>query len=290
MKRSLLWPVGLSLLGLVLIVFSTIWITVIEPGYEKLPTDLDETWKIDTVVSLEGTGVEMDLSVERVQKAIDVQDGVLIIEETVTSKPLPLLDEVITRGVDRSSKKLVPGYGDSTISALWAYPIGVKKQTYAVWADTAGNAPDARFMGEEKIDGLKVYAFNTDEKDLPFDPDDMGVTSLIPSEIAGPYTLDWLLDEKVEPYTGIVVDAQSVKQFFGTNDDNVKTLVGTMVQKYSQETVAEKISDAKHYKTQLLWATRYGLWIGYGLGIVCLLAGAFLFLRSKGNSALLKAK
>lgn len=183
----------------------------------------------------------------------------------------------------------------------------MKKKDYTLWSDTAGSAEPAHFSGEETLNGLKVYQFITEKKDIPYDFD-MGLG------VPVPVVLDLRIEEKVEPHTGITVYGKSTRManvlitpemtamlsnpaVSAALPDKVKGLVTLLPkeipaeglkmpvmivsQQYSPQTIAEKVSDAKHYKTQLLWATVYGLWLGIGLGIVCLLAGAVMFLRSK---------
>lgn len=314
MKQKKPWAIALSLLGVILIVGSIVWITVIEPKYEKLPTDLDDTLTadakiIDTLGLLGLPSTTTEVTIERIQRAIGTENGVLIIEEKIEpSIEIPdigITRTTLTMGVDRDSREYVSGYGDREREALWAYPIGTEKQDYVLWSDTAGSAPVAQFDGEDKLDGLSVYNFITDVKDIPYDFDLYGITV--------PVVMDYTIKEQVEPNTGITVNFQSerIAKVWITSDllamlsdpgvaavlpDSVQPLVSmlpkevgpeglklpvvTVTQAYSEETVAEKISDAKHYKTQLLWATRYGLWLGIGIGIVSLLAGCLLFLRS----------
>jgi hypothetical protein len=272
--------IGFISLGSVIVIFALIWISIIEPRFEKLPTDLDETWQLDGSIALVSPKVNVPVSIQRHLQATSVEDGVLIIQDITDSTP-NYLNSSSTLGVSRSSRKFVPGYGDRERSALWAYPIGVKKKTYSLWSDTAGRPTDAHFVGKEKVGGLEVYLFNTDEKNLAFDTRTLDISRFVSPTIKAPFLQDMVIDEKIEPNTGLTVDFKSVKMISGTSSTGEKTLVATITQQYTNATVTDKISDAKHHKTQLLWATKYGLWIGIGSGILCLITGVALIVRSK---------
>ena len=281
MKRSKKWAVGLSLLGLAVIVFSIIWITTIEPRFEKLPTDLDETFHIKaTVTDIFPVARETQVEIERHQWATDDKDGVLYISEQLIFTPeIPAIlfeDTTLKMAVDRSSREYVSDYadGDRKREALWGYPMDVKKKDYVLWSDTAGSAPYARYAGEDEIDGLDVYTFITDEKDIAYGTHP--ATGL-------PLFIDLVIEEKVEPHTGITVYGKSTRTV-KVELAGKKATAMIITQEYSAETTAEKVSDAKHYKTQLLWATKYGLWAGISFGIICLLAGCALIVRSRQSA------
>ena len=313
---------ALGVFGVILLVFSIVWITVIEPDLEKLPTDLDESYTADAQITdtfglLGFPSKTIDIVIEHRQQAIDSDGDVLTIKEQVTPDPaIPgtgiLEPATLQMSVDRDSREFLQGYegDDRQREGLWAYPVGVKKQDYAVWSETAGSAPIAHFDSEGELDGLDVYNFVTDEKDLPYDFD------LVPG-LPIPLVMDFRIDEQIEPHTGITVNIQSelTAKVWITSDllamldnpavlatlpDNIQPVVNmlpdevgpegmklpvlTVKRQYSDETVAEKVSDAKDYKTQLLWATKYGLWLGIGFGVVLLLVGGWLFLRARSKS------
>ncbi|MDD5094692.1 MAG: porin PorA family protein [Dehalococcoidia bacterium] len=272
MGKSKTWGSWLIRLGILIIALSIIWITLIEPKYEKLPTDLDETFLIDATVQYVALGEnapKTPVTIERHQWATGDKDGALYISEELKFNPeipaVDFLNTTYTMSVDRSSREYVsaPDYEDREREALWGYPIGVKKKDYVLWSDTARSAPYARYDGEDEIAGLDVYTFITDEKDIERDS----------------YFIDLVIEEKVEPCTGITVYGKSTRTVKNQAGETPALVVIT--QEYSTQTTAEKVSDAKHYKTQLLWATQYGLWIGFGLGAIWILAGAFLFVRAK---------
>lgn len=298
MNRTIVWASILCVVGIALIIFSTVWITVIEPGLEKLPTDLDESYTIEaTVQEIFPQANETEIIIERNQWATGEESGTLIIRDEIIPTPeVPGILEktVIEMGVDRTSREFVPGYGDIERSELWAYPVGVDKKTYSVWSDTAGFAPDAQFVAEEDIDGLGVYLFRTDVQDIPYGND---------PTFGLPVFMDMVIEEKVEPNTGLIVDGRSTRTFkvvlpaamlamvpedlqalipeSDTGDGDIVVPAVIVNQQYSEETIQAKVADAKDLKTQLLWATQYGLWIGYGCGAILMILGFALAVRCR---------
>jgi len=297
MKTRTWWGIGLLLIGLCFTIGTVVWITVIEPAMEKLPGDLDEHLRIDaTVRQVFPVQTEETVSIERTQQAIMKTDGVLVIRESIIPNPeVPGVLEGSTTemGVDRTSREFVAGYGDRERTALWNYPLGVKKETYSLWSDTAGRALDARFTGEGQYRGLLVYTFVTDEQDLPYGNDPV---------YGLPVVVDLVIEERVEPKTGITVYGEAVRTFSvllptqmvqmlpedvrrslpeATDAGVIKVMAVVVNQQYSDETVAEKISDARDYRTKLLWATRYGLWLGFGSGSVFILVSCWLIIRTR---------
>ena len=275
--------IGITAFGLILIIGTLIWITLIEPGFEKLPTDLNESLKSTGTIELTASKVKIPISIQETQRAISTKGDVLIVEDRTDSTP-DILTSTITLGVDRSSRKLVSGYGDRERSGLWTFPIRTKQHTYSLWSDTAGRPTDAHFVGKEKLDGLEVYVFKTEEPNLPLDMSVINIGSLFGPGIKAPFTQDMVIDDKIEPNTGIEVSFRNEKNISGTNLAGEKTLVATLIYQYTDDTIADKINDAKHHKTQLLWATQYGVWIGIGSGIVLLLLGAIGILRARGKA------
>ena len=275
--------IGITAFGLILIIGTVIWITLIEPRFEKLPTDLNKSLKSTGTIELTAPKVKIPISIQETQRAISTKGDVLIVEDRTDSTP-GILNSTMTLGVDRSSRKLVSGYGDRERSGLWTYPIRTKQHTYSLWSDTAGRPTDAHFVGKEKLDGLEVYVFKTEEPNLPLDTSVINIGSLFGPGIKAPFTQDMVIDDKIEPNTGIEVSFRNEKNISGTNLAGEKTLVATLTYQYTDDTIAHQISDAKHHKTQLLWATQYGVWIGIGSGIVLLLLGAIGILRTRGKA------
>ncbi len=134
------WNTVLISLGLVLVIFSLIWLFAIFPSMAKLPADHHK------VINFEGTYEvmnpqtqtldEIPVNVEREQQATEVQDNVLIINQVITTThalagmELPQFGLTEELGVDRSTRQYVPGYGDMDRSGRFSFPEGVKEESY----------------------------------------------------------------------------------------------------------------------------------------------------------------
>ncbi|GAG81537.1 unnamed protein product, partial [marine sediment metagenome] len=113
------WNTVLISLGLVLVILSLVWLYAIFPPLAKLPADHHK------VINFEGTYEvmnpetqsldEIPVNVVREQQATEVQDNVLIINQTVTTAhalagmELPQFGLAEVLGVDRSTRQYVAG-------------------------------------------------------------------------------------------------------------------------------------------------------------------------------------
>jgi len=272
---------GLTIAGLVLVIFALVWLLAIFPAMSKLPADHHK------VVNFEGTYQvmnpqtqtldEIPVKVQRVQLATDVQDNVLLINQTVVcthalaNQVLPQfgLSEVL--GVDRSTRAYVSGYGDMERSGQFCFPSDVKKESYFIWNPSAGCALVAEFMGEEDFHGLTVYEFEISDQDR-----DIGKQTGTGLD----QVMDTDINMKVEPVSGTTVD---------TSSDSTRSVViaGREVPYYissisfTDETVDELVDTAKGARSLILWATVYGFWTAIGVGVVLIAVGVVIAIRAK---------
>ncbi|GAI90848.1 unnamed protein product, partial [marine sediment metagenome] len=170
------WNTVLISLGLVLVIFSLIWLFAIFPPLAKLPADHHK------VINFEGTYEVMNpetgsldeilVNVKREQQATEVQDDVLIINQIITTThavagmELPQFGLTEVLGVDRSTRAYVTGYGDMERSGQFCFPEKVEEKTYSMWVLSAGRPLEANFTGEEDFEGLRVFVFQISEQDL----------------------------------------------------------------------------------------------------------------------------
>jgi len=274
----------LTYVGLFLIIFSLIWLFVIFPAMAKLPTDhykevyFEGTYKVmnPETQSLD----EIPVKVTRVQEATDVKDNVLIINQVITATHAVAgielsqfgLTEVL--GVDRSTREYVPGYGDMDRSGQFCFPDGVEKKSYSIWIPSAGRPLEAEFASEENFHDLKVFNFKINGQGL-----DIGI-----QESTGmPQVLDVVVDMKVEPVSGTTVRSESI--------NSIKVAVGPSMEMpvyisslvFTNDTITDLVDTGKSARTQLLWATVYGFWLGIGVGIILTLVGALGFIRARSR-------
>ena len=272
----------LTAIGLVLVVFSLIWLFAIFPPMAKLPADHHK------VIDFEGTYevmnpqtqslVEIPVNVKREQQATEVQDNVLLIDQTITTAHalagVELADFGLTEvlGVDRSTRAYVPGYGDMERSGQFSFPEKVEEKSYSLWMPTAGRPLEAEFIGEEDFHGIKVFTFEISEQGL-----DIGTqqgTGL-------PQVLDIVVNMKVEPVSGTTVRSESDTTIKVVPAPGVEMPVYISSLVFTDDTITDLVDTARSARAQLLWARVYGFWLGIGVGIVLTLVGVLGIIRTR---------
>jgi len=258
---------------------------VIFPLLAKLPADHHK------VINMEGTYKvmnpqtqsldEIPVDVEREQQAAEVQDNVLIINQTVTTShalagmELPQFGLTEVLGVDRSTREYVPGYGDDVErSGQFSFPEDVKEESYSIWMPSAGRPLDADFTGEEDFEGVRVLTFNISKEGL-----DIGTqqgTGL-------PQVLDIVIDFKVEPVSGTTVYSKSINTIKVVPAPGREMTVYDSRLTFTDDTTADLVDIAKNARTLLLWATVYGFWLVIGVGVVLTLVGLVGIIRGRAR-------
>ncbi len=266
-------------LGLVLIAFSLVWLLAIFPGMAKIPDDYEQEYMFEGSVQVLNPATmsldEIPTGVERLLEATGIEgDDVLLMKQDVTvyaaQLGVPLaelgidLDSSEVYGLDRTTRANVSGHGDMDRSGQFTFPAGVKQETYSFWSSSAMTTLDATFISEETFQGLTVYNFKIDSKDLPAGI--MAGTGL-------PQTMDILTEIKVEPVSGIPIFTASTTTIKAPliPDTAVPIFVNYMA--FTSDTTNEMVDLAKSTSSLILWASVYGVWIVVGLGSVLTLAG-----------------
>ena len=280
------WNTVLISIGLVLVIFSLVWLYAIFPPLAKLPADHHK------VINFEGTYEvmnpdtqsldEIPVSVVREQQATEIQDNVLIINQVITTTHalagIELAEFGLTEvlGVDRSTREYVAGYGDMDRSGQFCFPEKVEKRSYSLWVPTAEDALEADFTGEEDFQGLTVFAFEINEQDI-----DIGTqqgTGL-------PQVLDIVVNMKVEPVSGTTVDTESINAINIVPAPGMKMPVYISSLEFTDDTIADLVDTAGSARSMLLWARVYGFWLVIGVGIVLTLVGVLGAIRTSSGEA-----
>lgn len=291
----------LVIVAAALIIFGAVWVTIIFPGMEKLPTDLNEKLQYQaTVTSLDTESyqaVTFDAVATRTCQAVDQYGDIIYIAEDVsfidsnTGQEIPWLKQSELLAVDRISRTHVPGSGDMDREGAWMFPLYVQAgQAYPVWVTGGSTALDAQYVGEEDFRGLNVFVYEITSPGEGF---------IIPAGTSTPQmrSYEWI-SVKVEPNSGVAVYYESTSTRTAempiideVTGDTIYTDVtvyhNSMV--YTDATIQEQIDDAIHYKWQLSWGNTYLPWLVFGLGTVVGLLGVILMIRGK-IAEILKAR
>jgi hypothetical protein len=276
------WSLGLTIAGLVLVVFSLAWLLAIFPIMAKLPADYNK------VVNFEGTYMvlnpdtqaleELPVCVEREQLAADVQDNVLIIDETVccthalAGMELPQFGAFGELGVDRSTREYVLGYGDMDRTGQFCFPSDLEQQSYSMWISSAGRPLEAEFIGEEDFHDLEVFAFEISEQDLAIGTQEG--TGL-------PQVLDIAISLKVEPVSGTTVYTESNSTYSIVPAPDMKVPYYISSISFTEDTIADLADTADSARSMILWLSFYAFWIVIGVGAALVIAGVVMAVQAR---------
>ncbi len=172
---------------------------------------------------------------------------------------------------------------------IFLFPFNAEKKTYKVFNSTTQKAYDARFVGEDVVEGLPVHKYEqvippTKTQTLDAPASVMGV-----EDETGDVKVDRWYDGKVtfwvEPTSGLPVKQEQQRHEVLKTQDGVErkpALVATAT--YTPETVDEMVrtaTDAKNQINLLKSTIPLGLLV---VGVVRLIAGVLFVLRG-GRSA-----
>lgn len=146
------------------------------------------------------------------------------------------------------------------------FPFKTQRATYQYWDGTAGSAAEARYVGSESIQGIKVYRFDTKIVDAPIE---------LGPGIAGVYNLTksmW-----VEPWTGAIINQEQRDVRTLENGDPALD----MSIAFTPDTVKSNVDDAKGNVSNLKLITQWVPLLGFVLGPLALVAGALLVLSGR---------
>jgi len=278
------WSLGLTIVGLVLVVFSLAWLLAIFPAMAKLPENYSKAIVFEGTYTVMNPDTQMmeeiPVCVNREQLATDVQDNVLIISETVicthalvAGMELPQFGQVGSLSVERSTREYVPDQDDGMPRAgQFCFPSDVKQESYNMWISSAGRPLEAEFIGEEDFHDLKVCAFMIGEQDL-----DIGT-----QEGTGlPQVLDIVISLKVEPVSGTTVytESNSIYSIVPAPDMKVPYYISSI--SFTDDTIADLVDTAVSARSMILWASVYGFWIAIAVGVVLIVSGVVMAIRTK---------
>lgn len=284
----------LIVIGVVLVIFGAVWMTVIFPALDKLPADLERAVQYEGTVSVFDSEayqlVTYDVLVTRSYHAVKCRGDTLYLEEDVsfadahTGQEIPSLHSVSLLAVDRVSRMHVPGHGDQNREGYWSFPRAVKAdRNYSLWIEGNPTTLEARCVGEEDFRGLRVLPY---EAATP----EEGLT--IPRGLFTPeMQLYQQIKMKVEPISGVTVYFENtirITSKFPVFDDVfpetgnmtfTDMIVNESSMAFTEETVAQLVHDGKFYRWALPWGRTYMLWIAFGLGTALVALGSILLAR-----------
>jgi hypothetical protein len=274
------WSLGLTISGLVLVIFALVWLLVIFPVMAKLPADYEQEYTFDgSIKQLNAATMSLDeipTDVVRLLTATGTEGNVLLLQQDISiyhaQAGVLLSSTSDVYGLDRTTRANVSGYGNMDRSGQFTFPAGVEQETYSFWSSSTMSVLPANFVSEESFHGITVYDFLIDVSNLP-----AGTME----GTGAPQTMDVLTEIKVEPVSGVPVytnTATTVKAQL-TAGDPTPIYVNSMA--YTSETVDEMVDLAQSSRSMILWASFYGFWIAIGVGAALVVVGVVMAVRTK---------
>jgi hypothetical protein len=274
------WSLGLTISGLVLVIFALVFLLAIFPAMAKMPADYEQEYAFEgSIKQLNSETMSLDeipTDVSRLLTATGVEDDVLLLQQDInvyiaqSETLLSSTSEIY--GLDRTTRENVPGYGDIDRSGSFTFPAGVEQGTYGFWSSSAMTALPANFVSEETYHGIKVYNFRIDVSDLPAGT--MEGTD-------APRTMDILTEIKAEPVSGVPVYTSTTTTLKAqlTAGDPTPIYVNSMA--FTSETIDEMVDLAKSTRSLILLVSVYGFWIVIAVGAALVITGVVLAFRKK---------
>lgn len=171
---------------------------------------------------------------------------------------------------------------------IYKFPFDVEKKAYLVFNSSAGKAFEAKFVGEEQVNGLNTYKFEqvvpetqTETLNVPAALFGMGESGDVQLNRVYSGTVTYW----IEPTTGAPVRQEQQRNEVLKSQDGVersKAFVATA--KMTDETVNELVTSAREGKSQItLIRTTLPIVLAV-VGIVLFVGGVFLTVRGRRTS------
>lgn len=165
------------------------------------------------------------------------------------------------------------------------FPFNSQKKTYQYWDGTLREATAAKYIGEGKIKGLKVYKYRQ-----TIEPIKTGTID-VPGDLVGSdedtVTADRIYSSvtnyDVEPVTGVVIKGETAQDSFLELDGERVLTTTQATLGYTDQNIADTVDEYKG-KAKLLSAVKTGIPVG-GLIAGLILIAAGLATRFGGNSS-----
>ncbi|WP_162891159.1 DUF3068 domain-containing protein [Aeromicrobium sp. A1-2] len=165
------------------------------------------------------------------------------------------------------------------------FPFDTQKKTYKFWDDTLLTSTDAKFVGEGKVEGLKVYKF--EQTIAPISTGTIDVPGDLVGSDESTVTADQIYSStsyySVEPVTGVIIVGRTSQDSY-LEVDGVRKVTTTKADlQYSDATIKDTADEYKS-KATLLTTVKTTVPLGGALiGILLIAAG--LWTRRGGDTS-----
>jgi len=271
-----------SAVGLVLVILGVLWVAVIFPSLDKMPTDYERTLYFDGDFTVLDPATQSVISfpIEQTlaQKATGTEDGALLIHEKRTIINTAINVDVSnvygdesTLAVDRHTLKFVPTIDERGRTGYWGPPRGLGKgDSFDLWNDGAQKPLPVKYVRDDEFRGMKVVIFETDEGNITI-TDPRSQTTLL---------FDINLQLTIDPKTGTVVDQDSTSTTSMSVMGN-KVPVQISNVRYAEENIVDLMDVAKDAQNMLLWFETVIPWVLIGVGAILVIIDTLFLSRRK---------
>jgi hypothetical protein len=187
------------------------------------------------------------------EKTIRIENNVQVVEGQYIAYSLD--DEIVWEvkkeyGIDRSTRKVVSGYGQYADNSYFHFPSKLKKQDYTIWITQYFYPVELKFKKVENIQGLEAYHFEA--KNFIFD-DSEGFEwlDLVP-EVYNVFA-DGTVNILVEPTTGIILDYKGggVAYYADKQTGEKVQDMQTWSNEYSEDSISNQVRIAQNEKQRI---------------------------------------
>ena len=272
----------ISIVGLFLVILGILWITVIFPAFDKVPTDYDRTYYFEGTFSVMNPATQqLDMfPIEQTlaQEAVGTEDGALLIHEKRTVVNSATGTDISARygdestlAIDRRTLEFVTDIDERGRWWYWGPPRPTPKEGYDLWNPGAFMPLKANYVRSEDFRDLGVLVFEVDAKDINIGNDPQSGLPLL-------YSIK--ITQWVEPLSGTVVYNDSVAT---TSLDQMGQKVPVQISRvrYAEETTVDLMDVGTSAHTLLVWFRTVIPWLLIGLGALMILLDILVVGRRK---------
>jgi Porin PorA len=275
--------------GLVLVILGILWITVIFPSLDKVPTSYERTYYFEgNFTVLNPATQSMDffpIAQTLAQQANGTQDGALLIHEkrtvlrtdTIPSTDISLIyGDESTLAIDAHTLKFMPSIDERHRTGYWGPPrgLGKDKSSFDLWNEGAQEPLTARYLEEVEFRGMKVVLFRIDE----------GNITITDPQTHLPLMMSTTINLWIDPRTGTVVDQDSTTT---TSMDIAGNIVPLQISnvRYAESTIVDLMGVAKDAARSLFLFTTVVPWVLIGIGVVLVIIDTIFIGRRRKSAA-----
>ena len=258
----------LAVAGAALVIFGVLWITVIFPALNKVPSNYEQSYYFEgefsqmnpATMGFDRFPIEQTLT----QEAVGSEGGALLIHEVrsvvnaATGEDISAVyGDESTLAINPATLEFMPAVDERGRTGYWGPPKMLGEgDSFNLWNPGARQPLAANYVRSESFQGLDVVVFETNQVGIPIGTDPQSGMSLFLS----PMITLW-----VEPTSGTVVNQTSTTT---TSASVMGAMMPVQISKvdYTEATVAGLMDTARSAKWMLLWFQTLIPWIAIGFG------------------------